>query len=215
MIKNLVIIGDGEFAEMAYERFMEDSSYQVVAFSVEKEYIKSDEFLNLPVVPFEGLEKLYPPHSHHIFVAITYTESNQLRERFYQNAKGKGYKLANYVSSKAFVSKDVKIGENCFIFELSNIQYSVKIENNTIIWSGCYIGDHTNVKENCFIASQAVVACHSQLGKNCFIGLNSTILEHIKIADYSVVGAGAVVVRDTEKGKTYVGNPAKPLIKSA
>ncbi|HML05233.1 MAG TPA: acetyltransferase, partial [Methanobacterium sp.] len=175
MTKNLVIIGDGEFAEIAYERFMEDSPYQVVAFSVEKEYIKSNELLNLPVVPFEELEKLYPPNSHHVFVAITYTESNQLRERFYRNVKGKGYKLANYVSSKAVVSKDVKMGDNCFIFELSNIQYSVKIGNNTVIWSGCYIGDHTTLEENCFLASHAVVACHSKLGKNCFIGLNSTI----------------------------------------
>lgn len=36
----LVIIGDGAFAEIAYEYFTHDSVYDVLAFSVEKEYIK-------------------------------------------------------------------------------------------------------------------------------------------------------------------------------
>jgi acetyltransferase-like isoleucine patch superfamily enzyme len=31
------------------------------------------------------------------------------------------------------------------------------------------------------------------------------------VAKDTVIGAGAVVVSDTESGKIYVGNPAKPL----
>ena len=34
--KNLVIVGDGEFAEIAYEYFTYDSDYKVEAFAVEK-----------------------------------------------------------------------------------------------------------------------------------------------------------------------------------
>ena len=215
MTKYLIIVGTGEFAEMAYERFTNDSNYEVVAFSVEKAYIKRSEFLNLPVVPFEELEKLYPPHSYYLFVAITYAELNQLRERLYNDAKEKGYKLANYVSSKAQIFGPIKIGENCFIFELNTIQYSVEIGNNTIIWSGCYIGDHTKVKEHCFLAAQAAVACHSELGKNCIIGINSTIMENLKISNYGVIGAGAVVVKNTEEKGVYVGNPAKCVKKSS
>jgi sugar O-acyltransferase (sialic acid O-acetyltransferase NeuD family) len=215
MTKYLVIVGNGEFAEIAYERFTNDSSYHVVAFTVEREYIKNNKFLKLPVVPFEELENLYPPHIHHIFVAITYTELNQLREQFYSNVKLKGYKFATYISSNAQISHDIKIGENCFIFDDNNIQYSVKIGNNIIMWSGCYIGDHTEVKDNCFLASHSVIACHSELGKNCFIGLNSTIIDHIKISDYTVIGAGAVVVKNTKKGRVYAGNPAKTLDKNS
>jgi glutamyl-tRNA reductase len=33
--KKLVVIGDGETAEMAYEYFTYDSAYEVVAFAVE------------------------------------------------------------------------------------------------------------------------------------------------------------------------------------
>lgn len=208
---DLVIVGIGEFAEMAFERFTKDSPYKVVAFSVESAYIKNSRFLDLPVVPFEELEEFYPPHNHQVFIAITYSETNRLREMFYRNVKKKGYRLATYISSQALVSDDIQIGENCFIFEFTNILYSVKIGDNTIVWSGCYIGDHSRIDDNCFLGARAVVACHSCVGRNCFIGINSTVINDVQLSDYSVIGAGAVVVRDTSEERVYVGNPARPL----
>ena len=46
----IVIVGDGETAEMAYEYFTYDSPYDVVAFAVEAEYARKSEFAGLPVV---------------------------------------------------------------------------------------------------------------------------------------------------------------------
>jgi len=60
MVKNrkLVIVGDSAFAEVAFEYFMHDSEYQVVGFSVEKDFLKKDNLLGLPVVPFDSVEKI-------------------------------------------------------------------------------------------------------------------------------------------------------------
>jgi uncharacterized UPF0146 family protein len=38
--QKIVIVGAGEFAEIAYEYFTHDSEFEVVAFSVEKSFIK-------------------------------------------------------------------------------------------------------------------------------------------------------------------------------
>src|SRR6267378_3781179 len=54
--RRLVIIGDGEFAEIAYEYFTHDSPHTVVGFAVEREYLKRDELFGLPVLPFEDVE---------------------------------------------------------------------------------------------------------------------------------------------------------------
>ena len=43
----LVIVGDGETAEMAFEYFTHDSPYEVTAFSVEKKYAKKEELFGL------------------------------------------------------------------------------------------------------------------------------------------------------------------------
>lgn len=91
-----------------------------------KDYLKRKELFGLPVVPFAELEQLYNPLSHKIFVAVTYTQLNRVRARLYRDAKKKGFSPISYVSSKAFVWKNVTIDENCFIFEHNVIQYHAK-----------------------------------------------------------------------------------------
>src|SRR5437868_3682782 len=118
----LVIIGDSAFAEIAFEYFTYDSPYEVAAFCVDKEYLKRDSLFNIPVVAFEELEKSYPPSQYKIYTALTYAKMNRVRAGFYKRAKQKGYSFASYISSKAFVWRNVTIGENTFIFENNVIQ---------------------------------------------------------------------------------------------
>jgi carbonic anhydrase/acetyltransferase-like protein (isoleucine patch superfamily) len=67
------------------------------------------------------------------------------------------------------------------------------------------------VGDNCFIASHVAISGFCNIGENCFLGVNSCVSDKIIIAKDTIVGAGAVVVKNTESGKIYVGNPAKPL----
>lgn len=213
--QELVIVGDGEFAEIAYEYFTHDSSYQVVGFSVEKDFLKREKLFGLPVVPFEEVENLYDPSKYKIFVAITYTQLNRVRTRLYQEIKRKGYSAVSYVSSRAFVWRNVEMGENCFIFENNVIQYCVKVGNNVILWSGNHVGHRSTIRDNCFISSHVVISGYCEVGENCFLGVNSSIADYLKIAKDCIIGASAVVVRDTEEGKVYKGNPAQPSDKSS
>ena len=204
----LVIVGDGEFAEIAHEYFTYDSPHEVVGFSVERDYLKKPELLGKPVVPFEELESHFDPAVHHAFVAVTYTYLNRVRARLYLETKAKGFPLVSYVSSHAFVWRDVEIGENCFIFENNVIQYQVKIGNNVVLWSGNHVGHQTRIRDNCFVSSHVVISGYCDIGENSFLGVNSTFHDTITVAEDTVVGAGAVVVRDTEPGLVYKGNPA-------
>src|SRR5687767_7401530 len=120
--RDLIIIGDSAFAEIAYEYFTHDSSYRVVAFAVEREFLMRDMLFGLPVVPFEELEHRFDPAEHHFYAALVYTQMNRLRTRLYREAKAKGFKPASYVSSRAFVWPNVERGEHCFIFEDNTVQ---------------------------------------------------------------------------------------------
>jgi sugar O-acyltransferase (sialic acid O-acetyltransferase NeuD family) len=207
----LIIVGDGETAELAYEYFTHDSPHEVVAFSVEREYAKRDNLFGLPVVYFEELEKSYSPSEFQVFVAISYTRLNRVRARLYREAKQKGYSIASYVSSRAFVWHNVEMGENCFILENNVVQYAVKIGNNVVLWSGNHIGHQTIIRDNTFISSHVVVSGYCEVGENCFLGVNSCIANNVKIARDCLIGMGAVVNKDTEERKVYVGNPAKSI----
>ena len=201
--EKLIIVGDTAFAEIAYEYFTYDSPYQVVAFTVNESFLKKEELFDLPVVAFDTLVKMYDPRYHKIFVATTYTKLNRLRAMFFAQAKQKGFSLATYVSSRAFVWRNVEIGENCFIFEHNVIQPFVKIGNNVILWSGNHIGHHSVIKDHAFIASHVVVSGFCEIGEYCFIGVNATLANNIKIAKDCLIGAGAVILKPTEEGKIY------------
>jgi sugar O-acyltransferase (sialic acid O-acetyltransferase NeuD family) len=207
----IVVVGDGETAELAYEYFTHDSPHEVVGFSVEREYRKKSEMFGLPVVDFEEIEARFPPASHRAFVAVSYVKLNRVRARLFGEAKRKGYRLATYVSSRAFVWHNVEIGENCFIFENNVVQYAVKIGDNVVLWSGNHIGHQTVIKDNVFISSHVVVSGYCEVGENCFLGVNSSIADNVKIARDCLIGMGSVIHKDTEERKVYVGIPGKPI----
>jgi len=207
----LVIIGAGETAEIAHWYLKGHYLSKVVAFSAEREFIEEDVLLGLPVVPFEELEKTHPPSEHDAFVAVSFIGLNRLRTRLYDEAKRKGYNLISYRSSGAFIWENVKIGDNCFIFEDNVIQYHAKIGNNVTLWSGNHIGHRTVIGDNCFISSHVVISGFCEVGESCFFGVNSCVIDGVKIAKDCYIGAGAVVVKDTEEGKVYIGNPARIL----
>jgi sugar O-acyltransferase (sialic acid O-acetyltransferase NeuD family) len=206
--RKLVVVGDGAFAEIAFEYFNEDTEYSVAAFAVEREFISKKELFGVPVVPFEEIENSHPPSDHDMFVALTYAGLNRVRTRLFLEAKEKGYKLATYVSPRAFVWKNVPIGVNCFIFEGNVIQPFAEISDNCILWSGTIIAHHSKIGVNCFISSQVAVAGYVEVGENCFLGINSTIADNVKIARDNVIGAGARILSDTEENAVYKGTPA-------
>lgn len=199
----LIIVGDSAFAEIAYEYFTYDSEYEVVAFSVEKSFLKKRELFGLPIVPFEDLEKEFDPQKCKAFVAVTYRNMNRVRARLYNEAKKKGFSIASYISSEAFVWRNVEIGENCFIFEDNVVQPFVKIGSNVILWSGNHIGHHSIIGDHCFIASHVVISGFVKVGKYCFMGVNATIANNLEIGENSLIGAGAMILKNAEGGKVY------------
>ncbi len=207
--EKLVIVGAGETALLAYEYFTHDSKYEVVAFCVERQFLKTETLEGLPVITFEELPARYNPQHFQAFVAISYTQLNRGRTRLYQACKQMGFRMASYISSKAFVWRNVTIGDNCFILENNVLQYSVKIGNNVTLWSGNHVGHQSTIHDNVFVASHVVISGYCEVGESCFLGVNSCLGDNIKVAPDCVIGAGALVLKNTEARKIYRGNPAE------
>jgi len=208
-MKKLVIFGAGAIAELAYFYFKHDSNYDVVAFTVDKSYIQTPQFCNLPLVAFEEIIDRYPPSQYSMFIAISYVQLNTLRTEKYLVAKKNGYKIASYISSKATTWTGLVTGENCFILENNVIQPFVKIGNNVTLWSGNHIGHHATIEDNCFISSHVVVSGGVTIKENCFIGVNATLRDHIIIAKNNILSASALILKNTVENGVYMGSPAK------
>lgn len=205
--KKLIIVGAGEFAHLSYEFFTYDSVYEVMAFAVEKAYLKEDKFIGLPLVDLEEVENLYSPQDVEAFVAVSSQQLNRLRTRLYEKMKSKGYVMASYVSSEASVWHNVEIGDNCLVLGSSILQPFSKIGNNVILWYRSIVGHHSLVEDNCFFAS-AGIAGGCVVGKNTFLGGSCLVGDAVKIAEDNFIGTGTVIVKNTKPDSVYRGNPA-------
>lgn len=205
MKQTLVIFGAGEIAQLAHHYFSTDSDYEVTAFTVDAAYATESKFCGLPVVPFEELAARYPPDRYDLFVALSYSKLNQVRKEKYLAGKGLGYRIASYVSSRATMLNDGRVGENCFILEDNTVQPFVQIGNNVTLWSGNHVGHHSTVHDHSFIASHVVISGGVEIGEQCFIGVNATLRDHIKIGDRCVIGAGTLLLADAEPEGVYIG----------
>lgn len=201
--KKIFIIGDSAFAEVAYECFTYDSEYEVLGFAVESKFKSRDTLFDLPVINLEDVESHYKPSETEFYAALVYTELNRLRTRLYSKVKAMGYKPASYISSAAFIWRNVELGEHCFIFENNTLQPFVKIANNVVLWSGNHIGHHSSIGENCFISSHVVLSGFCAVGENTFIGVNATVANNIHIAEDNWIGPGVVLTDNTEVNQIY------------
>lgn len=198
--RKLVIVGDSAFAEIACEYFSQDTNYEVVGFAVENSYKKKESLAGRRVISFEEIENFYPPESHDIFVAIVYTQLNRLRARLVDAVKSKGYSLASYISPKAFIWPNVKVGEHCFIFEGNTLQPFVEIGDDIVLWSGNHVGHHSKIEDHCFVSSQVVISGFCEIGEYSFLGVNSTIANNVIIGKDSWIGPSVTVTRSIEAG---------------
>lgn len=207
--RKLVLIGDSAFAEIAYEYFSRDSDYQVVGFAVEAEFRKRDELFGLPVIDVEEMESHFSPSEHSVYVAVVYSQLNRLRARLVNAAKANGYALASYVSSRAFVWPNVKIGEHCFIFEDNTVQPFVTLGDDVVLWSGNHIGHHSTIRDHVFVSSHVVISGFVDIGAYSFLGVNATLANNLTIGEDCWIGPGALIVKDTEPKSFYKTIPAE------
>lgn len=204
MSKPVVIFGNEQLARLAHFYFTRDSSYQVVAFTVDQEYVKEQSLFGLPLVPFESVHEAYPPDRFKMFVAIGYRKLNTLRTAKYHTAKAKGYQLVSYLSSKATHWGETEIGDNCFILENQVIQPFVRIGNNVTLWSGNHLGHDVSIEDDCWLSSHIVCSGGVRIGASSFIGVNATIRDGVQIGRECIIGAGAVILQNVKDREVYV-----------
>jgi sugar O-acyltransferase (sialic acid O-acetyltransferase NeuD family) len=211
----LVIFGAGDIARLAHFYFRRDSPHEVSAFAVDSQYRSADMFDGLPLVDSETLHSTYPPGEYAMFVAMSYARMNRVRAGKYSEMKAAGYELVSYVSSRCTYLSESRPGDNCFILEDNTIQPFVTIGNDVTMWSGNHIGHDAAIDDHCFITSHVVVSGHVRIRSYCFVGVNATLRNSIELAEGTLVGAGAVIMKNTREKGVYLPQRAELFAKNS
>ena len=214
MTKGLIIFGSAEIAELAFYYFKNDSNYTPKYFTVDDEFVKDDKFLGLPIIPFSEIKELNLTDELDMHIAVSYQKLNRLREEKYQAAKGLGFKMASYLSSKStYWPNNLSIGDNCFILENQTIQPNVKIGNNVMIWSGNHLGHGSVIRDHAYISSHVVLCGHTEIGKRSFLGVNTAIKDFVKIGNDCFVGMNTCITQNMRDDSVAVSKKSEILEK--
>ena len=211
----LVIFGAGDIARLAHHYFTHDSPHEVAAFVVDRAFRQGDAFQGLPLVDAEDVTDRFPPSDYDMFVAMSYAKMNAVRAEKYATMKAAGYRLVSYVSSRCSYLSQTPPGDNCFILEDNTVQPFVTIGNNVTLWSGNHIGHDVTIEDHCFITSHVVVSGWVRIGTRSFIGVNATLRNSITIAPETLIGAGAIIMKNTKPKQVYMPERAKLFPKAS
>lgn len=106
---------------------------------------------------------------------------------------------------------NVEVGANTYItkgaLKNTHIKKGVKIALSVCI------GHNVLVGENSIVLSNSIIGGSTIIGDDCWISIAASIKNGLKIGSKAIIGMGAVVTKNVEKGKVMVGNPAKELVK--
>lgn len=204
---DIIIYGNGDFAELMDYYFTSDSDYNVLGFCVEREYMQGKTFSGKPLVAFEEVEKHYPAEKIKMFVAIGY-KSMRLRADLYKKTVAKGYMHVNYISSKCSIDKSCIVGKNNAVLQGVVLEPFSIVGNNNIINTRSTICHHAKVGNDCFIAAHSLIGGYTIIKDNCFLGFSSTVLQKLVIERETLIAAGAVVNKNSYMYQFLAGSPA-------
>lgn len=204
----LVIFGVGILAELAQYYFEIDSPYEVAGFTLDKDYIEGSTYNGLPLVPFEEVDKHFPPDQYSMFVAVGYTNGNRTREERCRTAQKRGYKLATYISSQA-VDMSESCGSNCFVLENVALQPFVTMGDGVIVWSGAVVSHHSNIDDFCYLSPNVTISGSCHIGRRVFVGAGAVLRDKTTVSEDIIVGMGSVVTADLTDRGIFKGNPAR------
>jgi sugar O-acyltransferase (sialic acid O-acetyltransferase NeuD family) len=206
---DVVIFGAGSFASVVWYMLAHDSPHRVVGFTADRAHCRQDHLHDLPLLPFDAIEPEFPPGQVGLLFAIGAHGVNGLRAQRFGEAKARGYRFPNYVSSRASVWPDLRVGEGTLVFDGATINPFAVIGSNCVLGSGIHVSHHAAVGDHCYFAPNAILAGRVQIGERCFLGSGSVVRDGVKVAPRCLIGTGAVVTADTTENGVYIGVPAR------
>lgn len=203
-MQKIVIAGNTLSAEIMYSYLEYDDRYEVVGFTVDRDFLKESKFHGLDVTPIEELDQKYSKGEVKIILGVGYSDLNRTRQKIFVQLKDLGFKIETYIHPLARIYNKNQIGEGSIILANSVIEPFSTVGENCVIWANCTIGHHSTIESHCWIASGSVVAGEATIKTNSFLGVNVTIANKVKVGEFNVIGGSTFISKDTNQNEVWL-----------
>ena len=213
MNKNVVIIGAGGHAKVIADII--DKSKDIVVGFLDDNKTKGDIIIKEKQYRVIGkiddctkIQLKYPEMEFVIAIG-----NNKVRKQIAERYENLKFYTAIHPSGQ--IALDVEIGEGTVIMANTSINTSAKIRRHCIINTGAIV-EHDNILEDYVHVSPNATLCGTvQIGELTHIGAGTTVRNNISICHDCIIGAGSVVVKNINEPSTYIGIPARKMIRKS
>lgn len=143
--------------------------------------------------------------------AVCAVGSSNVRKKIIEKLKDTSVKFATLVDPSVLYSNSVKIGEGAIVCAGMIITVDVNIGDHVIVNLDCTIGHDAVIDDFVTIYPSVNVSGNVLIGECSELGTGTQIIQGKKVISNTIIGAGAIVVKDCIESGTYVGSPAKKI----
>ena len=139
--------------------------------------------------------------------------ASRTREKIINKVKqvNPNIKFDTVIDPTVEVSDLVTIGEGTIICANTIMTVNISIGSHVIINLDCTVGHDAILNDFVTLYPSVNVSGMTNIGYCSELGTGMQIIQGKTVGEYSIVGAGAVVVKDIPAKCTAVGSPAKPI----
>lgn len=135
-----------------------------------------------------------------------------VRKRVIKNLQKYGnIRFAVLIDPKAVASARVQIGEGSIVCAGAVVTVDITIGRHVIVSMDCTVGHDAVLEDYVTLYPSANISGCTVIGQGVEMGVGSQVIQGKRIGKDTIVGAGAVVIRDLPDACTAVGVPAKPV----
>ena len=211
-MKNLIIFGASGFGRevaWAVERLNKITpTWNLLGFMDDADDIQGSKINGYKVLGKTADVGNYTDAYYVVAVGATMT-----REKIVSNMKtvNPSIKFGTVIDPSVEMSELVTIGEGTIICAHTIITVNIEIGAHVIINLDCTVGHDAVLQDFVTLYPSVNVSGITNIGHAVELGTGMQIIQGKTVGDYSIVGAGAVVVKDIPAKCTAVGSPAKPI----
>lgn len=123
-----------------------------------------------------------------IFVAFDERFGNFKRAELMQAVMERGFKLGSFVSPRASVADNVKIGINTFIGDGATVGYGSRIDFNNVLLAGAHIGNDVHIRPSCWVEPGVIIGNEALIGMHCTVRSGALVAPTVQVGRYCELG---------------------------